>query len=129
MSAGHTTVNAGPDAAYPELLRDLAQLVAQAVQEAGIESARAAAIGETAAEHVRDAFGGQVVYVPKGAAFATRQRWERIWQDFTGHNHNELAAQYGMGVHGIYKVLAIMRAEHARRAQPDMFLAEKPEAA
>ena len=87
---------------------------------------RAEAVGLSAAEHVREHFGGQVVYVPKDAAFKTKQRWQVMWNEFTGHNHADLARKFGMGVHGVYRVLAIMRAEHRRRAQADMFEQAQP---
>lgn len=116
-------VAAEGDAAYPELLRDLAGIVKHELLQCGldIEAEQAEAVSLNVAETVREHFGGQVIYVPKGAAFKTKQRWEQMWTEFTGHNHADLARRYGMGVHGVYRVLAIMRAEHRRRAQPDLF--------
>ena len=111
-----------------EMLRELADIVTQQLLQSVLQAdpERAEAIGMSAAEHVREHFGGQVVYVPKDAAFKTKQRWQVMWNEFTGHNHPQLARKFGMGVHGVYRVLAIMRAEHRRRAQPDLFVEETP---
>lgn len=105
----------------PELLRELAGIVSRHLVACDLDTQRAEAIAESTAEEVREHFGGQIVYIAKGTSIKTRQRWQRMWDDFTGHNHAELAMSYGMGVHGVYRVLAIKRAEHRRRAQPDLF--------
>lgn len=110
------------DKKQDEVLRDLARIVTRHLVACDLDAARAEAIAESTAEEVREHFGGQIVYIAKGTSLKTHQRWERMWADFTGHNHADLARKYGMGVHGVYRVLAIMRAEHRRRAQPDLFL-------
>ncbi len=118
---GYAPITVPARALGGEMLRYLADVVASQVQESGISPEQAAAIGETTAEQVRDKFGGQVLYVSKGSSLKARQRWGRIWAEFNGTNHAELASKYGMGVQGIYRVLAIMRAEFRRTSQPDLF--------
>lgn len=112
-------LDAGRDR-YPALLTELAQLIGQKLGEIGIEPERAAAIGQTVAEHVRQHYGGQLVYITKGASFETRQRWQAMWRDFRGDNHAELARKYGMNIKQVYRVLALMAAEHRKRAQPEL---------
>lgn len=55
--------------AYPAMLRDLADVVARQLEEVGIDKAQARAIGESLAEHVRQHYGGQLMYFPMGASF------------------------------------------------------------
>jgi Mor family transcriptional regulator len=107
------------EARYPTVLADLADHVTRQLQDAGIDRDRATAIGASAAEHVREVHGGQLVYFPKGAGFSARKRWDEIWAAFDGRNHAELAYRFGMGVQGIYRVLAIKREE--ARQQPGLF--------
>ena len=105
----------------PEFFVDLIGIVARALEAGGLDAARAGTVAESVAEEVRDQYGGQILYVPKCAALRTRERWARIWAAFTGHNQAELAREFGMGVHSVYKAIAYMRAEHAARAQPSLF--------
>lgn len=111
---------------YPELLRDMAAIVERKLAEAGLEAARAAAIAMNVIEEVRDHFGGQMLYMPKGQQFDRRRIWQAMWQEFDGRNHAQLADKFGMNVVGVYRVLAIMRAEHRKRVQGDMFAAPVP---
>lgn len=110
--------------AYPAMLRDLADTVARQLADVGIEPERARAIGTTVAEHVRELYGGQLIYFPSGASFETRKRWLTIWQEFNGHNHADLARRHGMNVKQVYRVLAIVGAEMRKRAQPGLFEGE-----
>lgn len=93
------------------MLDEVRDVVGRQLEEAGIEAARALAVGQSAAESVRAHFGGQVIYVPKAAQHQTRERWVSIWKEFDGHNHAHLAQKYGMGVHAIYRILKTIRTE------------------
>lgn len=108
--------------AYPELLRDLADLVASKLVEAGIERERAAAVGETVIEEISVLHGGRQFYLAKNCSVKARRRWLQLWEDFTGRNQAELSATYGMNIKQVYRVLAIVR-EEKRRAGPDLFSA------
>jgi Mor family transcriptional regulator len=104
-----------PPESYPQLLTELASVVARVLTENELADDRAAAIAATVVDHVTDLYGGQVIYVPKAARQKTHRRWQAMWEEFTGHNHAELARKYGMGVHAVYKALAVMRAESSKR--------------
>ena len=103
--------------AYPAMLRELGDTVARQLADVGVDQARAEAIGTTVAEHVRELYGGQLVYIPRGASYETRQRWLTIWQEFTGHNHADLARKHGMNIKQVYRVLAIVGAEMRKRKE------------
>lgn len=109
----------GPGA-YPALLRDLADTVTRQLTEVGIDAGHAQQIGTSVAEHVREHYGGQLVYMPMGASYETRRRWLEIWQAFNGTNHGDLARRFGMNVKQIYRVLAVVGAEMRKRAQPGL---------
>lgn len=115
-----------PPESYPQLLTELAEVVAAVLAENDLDADRCTAIAATVVDQVADLYGGQVIYVPKAARQKTHRRWQQMWDQFTGHNHADLARKFGMGVHGVYKALAVMRHEHARRAQGDMFREPPP---
>lgn len=99
----------------PQLLAELAEVISRALRDVDMPEDRAAAVAATAIDHVIDLFGGQVIYLPKAARSKTHRRWQDMWDKFTGHNHAQLAREFGMGVHNVYKVIATMRALNAKR--------------
>jgi len=109
------------DSDYPALLRELAEVVQGELERVDVPAERAAAIAETAAEHVRERFGGQPMYWPKGHTMRAKRRRAAMWADFNGKNHIELAQKYGMCVQQVYKALAQARIEHTGRTQGDLF--------
>ncbi|RQO63143.1 hypothetical protein DBR47_00795 [Paucibacter sp. KBW04] len=109
------------DADYPPLLRELAEVVEGELKNIGIELNYASAVAETVAEHVRERFGGQPNYWPKGNTLRQRQRRAAMWADFTGNNHVELATKYGVCVQQVYRMLATARAESTARTQRGLF--------
>jgi Mor family transcriptional regulator len=109
------------DQAYPEVMREIADVVARSLVESGVQRERALALGEAAAEAVRERHGGTLMYLPKGYTMKTQRRWQALWEDFTGDNHAALAIKHDMNVKGVYRVLAVMRAQHHKRTQQDLF--------
>lgn len=109
------------DPDYPELIRELADVVEQQLVEVGIEPDSAGAVAESCAEAVRERFGGQVLYWAKGDTMRLRKRRMEMWQAFTGTNHNALAKQFGLCPQQIYRQLAIAKAEHIARTQGSLF--------
>lgn len=109
------------DPDYPALLRDLAEQMAKKLCEIGIDPARATLAAEAIGEHVRETYGGQMLNWPKGAKFNQRTLRERMWTDFTGDNHMQLAARYGLSWQWIYKELKRAKSEFRQRSQPDLF--------
>ena len=65
--------------------------------------------------------GGTLLYLPKGHTMKTRQRWQAIWDEFNGTNHEALALKHGVNVKAVYKILGVMRLEHKKKTQGDLF--------
>jgi Mor family transcriptional regulator len=105
---------------YPELLRDLGNAVADSLTGAGVDPGLARAAAESAAELVRELYGGQLVYVPKGHSMQTRRRWQALWDEFDGSNQMALARKYGMSYQRVYRVLKIMQEQHRKRVQAEL---------
>lgn len=110
---------------YPEVLGELLTTLHHELRAAGLDITSANDIAWRATERIRDAWGGQIVYVPQGAAFNTRQRYEDIWRDFTGKNVPELARRYNLSEQAVYAAIRLMREEVARRNQMSLPLADQ----
>lgn len=91
------------------------------LRKAGLSQAQALAMakdsGRDLADELRMAWAGQLVYVPMDKS----RRNARIFEQFTGNNHHELAERYHLGVPTIYDIL---RAESLRRRQKQGSLLE-----
>lgn len=106
---------------YPAILLEMAVLLATELASAGVDVPHAEALAETVAEHVRERFGGQNIYLPKGEAARARRRRAMMWADFTGDNYRELAHKYGMSLQHAYRRIRLARAEHMDKTQGDLF--------
>jgi Mor family transcriptional regulator len=53
--------------------------------------------------------GGQMVYFPKGLLDNIDARNKRIWEEFTGHNHYDIARLYGVSVQHVYRIVKLGR--------------------
>jgi len=109
------------DQDYPQLLRELAEVMEGELRGIGIEPPFSAAVAETVTEHVRQHFGGQQHYWSKGTTFRQRKRRAEIWAMFNGKNYPEIAKRFGLGLSQAYRAVAVARAEAMSQAQPDLF--------
>lgn len=100
---------------------DLARLVSEALEPSGIAPEQARQIGLQAAEHVRQAYGGQPIYVPKGLYLVVSERDREIWRKFDGNNYHQLAREYDLTLRQIYSIIARVREEDFQRRQMGLF--------
>ena len=114
------------DPDYPALIRELAEILMQQLRQADIDPAAAAAASEAAAEYVREHFGGQPLYWAKGETMRQRRVRERMWAEFNGRNHSDLARKYGICLQQVYRRLKISQAEELARRQGQLDLGEPP---
>jgi len=98
-----------PPESYPELLGDVLTLLQHELHADGLDVTSANGIAWRIAEAVRDAWGGQLVYIPSGNKYDAIRRYEAIWQAFNGHNHGELARKFGVSEQTIYNAVGAMR--------------------
>lgn len=109
------------EATYPELLRDLADQVALKLVEMGVDPEKATDIGFASAEHIREHWGGQPIYLPKGVQYEFSRRDLEVFEKFNGHNHAELAREYNLTVMRIYQIIKAVRAELVKKRQGALF--------
>jgi len=66
-------------------------------------------------------FKTRQIYVPSPVNQQRKTQYQAIFEDFTGHNHHELAIRYGRSVPGIYKVIKTMMKQYVDERQPALF--------
>jgi Mor family transcriptional regulator len=64
--------------------------------------------------------GGRQIYFPRDDRLRRALRDHRIYQDFQGHNHDELADRHGLTVIQIYNIVAQQKKLHMARVQPSL---------
>lgn len=104
---------------------DLARLVGEALTMAGSDPEQAREIGLQAAEHVRQTYGGEPIYVPKGLSMVVSERDREIWRKYDGTNHYRLAKEYCLTTRQIYNIVARVREEDFQRRQMGLFAEEQ----
>lgn len=88
-----------------ELLSDIADHIAQVVQDHGVDPTIAEQAGAAAVDHLTQAWAGSTVCFPKDHRFRVTKRDLEILSKFRGNNHHALAVEYGLTENAIYKLL------------------------
>jgi Mor family transcriptional regulator len=108
----------------PELLVNLCEVISRQVREAGLDWETADTVALAVVESMAEQWGGQSVYFPKGshAQMRLRKRDLDIYREFTGHNHADLAARYGVSKVWVYAIVRRLREEIRKHGtQVDLF--------
>jgi len=91
----------------------------------GIDEETATEVAREYAHQLATHFGGQLFYFPKDLALTLMRRDMRIFEEFTGTNHEELARRYNLTVARIYFILDRVRREDLARRQRKLFPSEQ----
>jgi Mor family transcriptional regulator len=106
----------------PEFLRDLEEQALLALRENGVRAGLAEDLANSIARKMCQHWGGIIIYFPKGDYILRRERDLRIYAEFTGSNHAELAHRYDTSMQHIYRIIEWMRAEDLAQRQPQLNL-------
>jgi Mor family transcriptional regulator len=104
-----------------QILLDLAAVITAALATEGIAPERAREIGLLAADQVRQTYGGDAIYIPRGLALILDRRDLEIYGKYDGTNHFALAQEYSLTVRQIYTIVARVRAADSARRQMGLF--------
>ena len=80
------------------------------LQKRGIDHDQAALIAHELANHMSHVWGGINVYFPKDLQSGLSGRDQKIYDEFNGTNHVELAMKYNVSVQWVYKIVERVRA-------------------
>lgn len=106
----------------PELLSDLADHASAILNDLlDISPEVSVDFGHALAERMADHWGGQGVYFPQGLTLKLSKRYLKIYEEFTGFNHSELAMKYKVSVQWIYSIIKRVHKEQVALRQRDIF--------
>lgn len=90
----------------PELLAELGDHATSILSEqAGIPIEDARKLAKRLVDMMRQNWGGQLIYFPKGRSIDSLERARQILEEFDGSNHLELSKRHGLTIQTIYEIL------------------------
>ncbi|MFC3113825.1 Mor transcription activator family protein [Rodentibacter caecimuris] len=107
----------------PEILADLAKHSEVKIKQhiAGIDPSLAQQISIEIAGKIAESWGGEVIYIPRNLILLLSERDRKIFNEFNGSNHRELARKYNCSMQWIYQIVKRVTKEEIARRQFDMF--------
>jgi Mor family transcriptional regulator len=106
----------------PEFLKDLQEQALVMLKGSGMPGGLAEDLANGLARHMCQHWGGQLLYFPKGESLHRAERDLKIYSEFNGTNHSELAQKYETSVQWVYSIVSAMRADEIARRQPELKL-------
>ncbi len=104
----------------PEVLAYMGTILANHLGKEGLPEGKASEVALNVMDIMKDQFGGQNIYFPKGTQVSVEEKAEEIFAKFkAGISIPELAHEYGHSIQWVYKLIADVRAKHkkARNAE------------
>lgn len=78
-------------------------------------------IGVEIAQRIAHNWGGEVIYIPRNLILLLNERDMKIFNEFNGHNHCELARKYNVSMQWIYAIVKRITKEEIAKRQEDLF--------
>ena len=103
------------------LLLDLRDQAIILFKDANIDAEKASQIANELMYIISKHWGGQSLYIVKIDGFLADDRDIKIYSEFNGHNHAELAQKYGLSTIYIYRIVKRMSELEKSKKQPDLF--------
>lgn len=104
-----------------ELLADVEVQSTRIFQDHGIDADIARQAGTALADFLAEHWGGQTIGFPKEFYYKLAERDLKIYNEFNGNNHSELAKKYRMTTRGIYKLVARVHRREVNKRQSKLF--------
>jgi Mor family transcriptional regulator len=93
----------GPN--WPETLDLILRVFEKLLQRKGIDRGKSEAIAKELALELAKTFGGRMFYLPRGDSIRRYFRNLRIFSEYNGSNHKELAKKYDISYVTVYKIV------------------------
>ena len=105
-----------------DLLSEAVEPISRVIQDTlGVQPELAEATSVEITALFAHLWGGQVVYVPKGVCIQASKLHQKIYDDFNGRNHYQVASKHGVSVQHVYTVVKRLRLSAIARDQGDLF--------
>ena len=106
----------------PDVLADLAKHIETELARTGkVEQEEAKHIGIEIAQTIAKNWGGELIYIPRNLVLLLSERDRKIFNEFDGSNHRELARKYQVSMQWVYKIVKKVTKEEIAKRQFDMF--------
>ena len=106
----------------PELITFIVDKLTQLLTEEGfISHDEAVSIANTCTNELCFAMGGLVIYIPTNMSRRVSERDLKLFHEFRGNNHSDLALKYGLSLQRVYKIIKEVQREELAKRQPDLF--------
>lgn len=89
--------------------------------EFDIDKSKATKIAQNTVDQLRQAYGGEQFYFPRGWSLDVTLSHHKIYAKFRGHNHVQLSKEFNVSVTHIYRVVKAIQDAEAARRQPELF--------
>lgn len=86
----------------------------------GIPKLKAAEIAKFTCDQLRQTFGGEQFYFPKGRELEVILKHHELYKEFSGTNHVALAKKYDMTVPHVYRIVKNVHKEEVDKRQPQL---------
>ena len=106
---------------YPEILADLSDHLTELCIKRGVGAEQAAVLAREIMEFLRQHWGGQKIYVPKGRLFELRERDIEIARRYNGRNRAELCREYDLTESRLLQIIHAVREREIRERQKPLF--------
>lgn len=111
------------DNRVPELVADLEdQAVACLMSVLPMERQQAVEVSKKLSHYLTSNWGGQLIYFPKNLLGRVSERDLKIYKEFNGKNHVELARKYDLTVQHIYRIVKEVGLAERAKNQGDLFV-------
>jgi Mor family transcriptional regulator len=103
---------------YPEHLKTVANVIAEALERDGVDPSRAGEIAFAATERLRFEHGGDAPYIPKGHLYESSVQWDEIFAAWSsGTPMAELLDRYDITPRHMRRIIDHGRTKRVKRDQ------------
>lgn len=104
----------------PEFLADLLNFSKCVLIKHGMSNDDAEKVSREMSKLVCEEWGGQLIYFPYWLRMELSERDMKIYNEFNGHNHQELSRKHKMSLQTIYRIVNAVRDEEITRRQSQL---------
>ena len=94
---------------WPQNIADLYKAIKQSITDMDRDELDLDEMSQQICINICAEFGGRQFYLPKGTEALNAMRDARMWEEFDGNNHLELARKYKISGTRVYQILAKQR--------------------
>lgn len=106
----------------PEFLADLLDFSKGVLMNNNISQEHALKISREISKQMCAQWGGQLIYFPYWLREELSERDLKIYEEFSGDNHQELSRKYHLSIQAIYRIVNIVRSQEIARRQATLDL-------